>query len=76
MVGDGVRLAGLGVAIGLAAAWWAARYLQGLLYGVQAHEPWLYAGLAAVLLAVSLVAVYLPARRASKVEPIIALRVQ
>ena len=76
VVGDGVRLAVLGVAIGLAAAWWAARFLQGLLYGVEAHEPWLYAGLAAVLLAVSIVAVYLPARRASKVDPIIALRVQ
>ena len=76
VVGDGVRLAGLGVAIGLAAAWWAARFLQGLLYGVEAHEPWLYAGLAAVLFAVSIVAVYLPARRASKVDPIIALRVQ
>ena len=63
-------------AIGLAAAWWAARFLQGLLYGIEAHEPWLYAGLAAVLLAVSIVAVYLPARRASKVDPIIALRVQ
>jgi predicted permease len=76
VVGDGVRLALLGVAIGLAGAWWAARFLQGLLYGVQAHEPWLYAGLAAVLLAVSVLAVYLPARRASRVDPIIALRVQ
>jgi ABC-type antimicrobial peptide transport system permease subunit len=76
VVGDGVRLAVLGVAIGLAAAWWAARFLRGLLYGVEGHEPWLYAGLAAVLLAVSVIAVYLPARRASKIDPIIALRVQ
>jgi putative ABC transport system permease protein len=76
VVGDGVRLAVVGVVIGLAGAWWATRFLQGLLYGVQPHEPWLYAGLAAVLLAVSIVAVYLPARRASQVDPIIALRVQ
>jgi predicted permease len=76
VVGDGVRLALIGVAVGLAGAWWATRFLQGLLYGVQAHEPLLYAGLAAVLLAVSVVAVYLPARRASRVDPIIALRVQ
>jgi predicted permease len=76
VIGDGVRLAVLGVAIGLAGAWWATRFLQGVLYGVQPHEPWLYAGLAAVLLAVSIVAVYLPARRASKVDPIIAMRVQ
>jgi putative ABC transport system permease protein len=76
VVGDGVRLALLGVAIGLAGAWWATRFLQGLLYGVHSHEPWLYAVLAAVLLVVSIVAVYLPARRASRVDPIIALRVQ
>jgi predicted permease len=76
VVNDGARLALLGVAIGLAGAWWATRFLQGLLFGVQAHEPWLYAGLAVVLFAVSILAVYLPARRASRVDPIIALRVQ
>jgi predicted permease len=76
VVGDGLRLSLIGVGLGLVGAWWATRFLQRLLFGVQPHEPLLYTGLGAVLLAVSILAVYLPARRASRVDPIIALRVQ
>ena len=76
IVGGGMRLATTGVAIGTLGALWATRLMSGLLYGVQPHDPRVFAGLAALLLLVSLGAVYLPARRASRVDPLVSLRAQ
>jgi len=67
-------LVGTGVAIGLAAAWGLTRVVGSVLYGVSASDPLTIAGAAAVLAAVALAAGYLPARRATRVNPVLALR--
>jgi ABC-type lipoprotein release transport system permease subunit len=64
----------LGVAAGLAAALLASRLIASLLFGVSAVDPATYAAVVAVLAVVALAACYLPARRASRVDPILALR--
>jgi macrolide transport system ATP-binding/permease protein len=74
VVGDTLRLVGIGVVIGLGAALVATRWVKSLLFGLQPHDP-LTIGLAVLLLlAVAAVAGYLPARRASRVDPMVALR--
>jgi len=74
VVGQGMKLALIGTAIGLLASFAVARLMKGLLFGVSAADPVTF-GLIALLLAVAtLLASYIPARRATKVDPIIALR--
>ncbi|MFP2927036.1 ABC transporter permease [Pyxidicoccus sp. 3LG] len=74
VLGQGLRLAGMGVAAGLLLSLGLARLSSALLYGVTAYDPWTFVGVAALLCGVALVATWLPARRATLVDPIIALR--
>jgi predicted permease len=71
---EGARLAGIGYLAGAAAALGLTRFFADLLFGVRANDPWIFGGTAALMAAVTLVAVYFPARRAMRVDPIVALR--
>ncbi|MFN0120061.1 MAG: FtsX-like permease family protein, partial [Blastocatellia bacterium] len=71
---QGLTLALLGVALGVAAACGLTRLMQSFLFGVRSTDPLTYAGVALGLLFIALLACYLPARRATKVDPMIALR--
>ena len=74
VVGQGMVLAGAGVAVGLVGAWGVSRVLASLLYGISPTDPVTYAGTAGVLALVALLASWLPARRAASVDPTEALR--
>jgi len=74
IVGQGMRLAAIGVACGLAAAYGLTRLLEKLLFGVKSTDPITYAIVALVLTSVALLATFIPAHRASKIDPVIALR--
>jgi predicted permease len=75
VVRDGLLLAGAGVVLGLTAAWLGADLIQSQLTGVSAHDPVTFATVATALLTVAFLACYVPARRASGVDPAVALRV-
>jgi len=74
VVARGVALTGVGLAIGLALAWAGTRALQNVLYGVTAGDPSTYAAVVGLLATIALLASYLPARRASRMDPITVLR--
>jgi ABC-type antimicrobial peptide transport system permease subunit len=71
---DGARLIAMGVALGLPAAWLASRWTESMLFGVTPMDPAAIGGALALLAAAGLVASYLPARRASRLDPLAALR--
>ncbi|HEX3091969.1 MAG TPA: FtsX-like permease family protein, partial [Candidatus Angelobacter sp.] len=70
----GVRLTLIGVAIGLAGTFLLTRYVSSLLFNVPVYDPMTLVGVVAALIVISLCACYLPARRATLVDPIVALR--
>ncbi len=74
ILGEGARLAAAGLALGAICAAVLSRVVGNLLYGVTTGDPLTYAGAAVLLGVVALIAAYLPARRASRVDPIVALR--
>ena len=74
LVGQGVGLSSAGAILGILAALGATRYLASLLYGVRPYDPLTFAAVAILLVVVSFVATYIPARRAMRVDPLVALR--
>ena len=71
---DGARLVGIGIALGLPAAWLASRWTKSMLFGVTPTDPTAIGGALALLTVAALLASYLPARRASRLDPLTALR--
>jgi len=74
VLGQGARLAGLGMAIGLLVALGVTRLMSSFLYGIGSTDPFTFAAVSLLLLATALLACYLPARRATRVDPMVALR--
>jgi putative ABC transport system permease protein len=74
IVGQGLVLVGVGLALGLAGAFAATRLVSRLLYGVSSTDPLTFAGVTLLLAAIAFAASYIPARRATKVDPNVALR--
>ncbi len=74
VLSEGLMLVGVGIIVGLLASVLFTRVLQSVLYDVSATDPLTFAGIALLLTVVALLACYIPARRAMKVDPMIALR--
>lgn len=76
VVASGAKLAVLGLTVGIMGAWALTRLLQGLLFGTEPLDPITFAGMSALLLAVGLLASYLPARKAASVDPVESMRME
>ncbi|MCG3146135.1 MAG: hypothetical protein HONDAALG_03996 [Gammaproteobacteria bacterium] len=76
IVGEGIRMTLLGIAIGLAGSFVIARVLAGMLYGVGATDPATFVGVTFLLFGIAVLACWIPARRATKVDPLVALRAE
>jgi predicted permease len=76
VIGQGTRLAAMGLVVGIAAAFVSTRVIESQLFGVGARDPVVFAGAAVALLLVAVAASWVPARRASRVDPQVALRVE
>jgi ABC-type antimicrobial peptide transport system permease subunit len=74
VLGDGAKMVAVGLAVGLAAAFGLTRLMANMLFGVSTIDPLTFACVAAVLSSVALAACYIPARRAMRVDPMVALR--
>ncbi len=78
VIGDvvwrGLRLVGGGMALGLAGAWWMSRLIEGMLFSISRTDPRMFLGVSGLLVAVALLACLVPAYRAARVDPIVALR--
>jgi predicted permease len=76
VVGQGLVVAVTGTTLGLAGAMFLTRFMRALLFGVRASDPLTFAAIAALLTAVALVASYVPARRAARIDPMVSLRAE
>src|SRR5262249_23327747 len=76
VIGYGMRLSLMGLGLGMAGAYCLRQVMSGLVFGVSPADPTTYIGVSLLMLAVALVACYVPARRATKVDPLAALRWQ
>ena len=74
VMGQGMTLAGIGVALGIVGALGVTRAASTLLFGVKPTDPATFAGVSAFILAIALLACLVPARRATRVDPLVALR--
>ena len=74
IITQGLKLAAIGVALGLGAAWAMTRWMESLLFDVRPQDPLTFGAIAVALLLIALVACWIPARRATKVDPMTALR--
>jgi ABC-type antimicrobial peptide transport system permease subunit len=75
VVAEGARLVGVAVAIGLVGSFAATRWLRTQLFGVEPHDAFTFVAVTGLLAAVAILACYIPARRASRVDPMEALRI-
>jgi predicted permease len=71
---QGMRMAGIGLGAGVLLSWVVMRYLRSLLYGLSERDPWIYAGAGALTVGAAVLACWLPASQAARVDPVMALR--
>jgi putative ABC transport system permease protein len=76
VVGQGLSLAGIGIVLGLGGAAGVTQYLEGMLFGITPLDPATFVVVSLLFAAVAALAAFVPARRATKIDPIIALRVE